>query len=111
MTNEYSTTPELTITTGLEDGATVIVVAGEIDASNADHLREAVVDALDARSTLVIDLAGVTFMDSSGLSVLNHALTQVAEQEGKLTLRAPSSSVRRLLEITGLTDRFFTTES
>lgn len=111
MTHEYSSAPDLTITSDVEGDASLLVVAGEVDASNADALRSAVVDALTARPEIVIDLAGITFMDSSGLAVLTHALNLVEEQGGKLTLRSPSSSVARLLEITGLSERFLGTDS
>lgn len=111
MTHEYPSVPDLTITTSVEGDTSVVVVAGEVDASSVDELRSAVVDALSARPAIVIDLAGVTFMDSSGLGVLTNALNQVDEQGGKLSLRSPSSSVTRLLEITGLAERFLGTDS
>lgn len=111
MTHEYPTVPDLEITTSVEGDASLLVVVGEVDASSADELRSAVVDALAAHQEIVIDLAGVTFMDSSGLSVLTHARNQLDEQGGKLTLRSPSSSVTRLLEITGLAEHFLGSDS
>jgi stage II sporulation protein AA (anti-sigma F factor antagonist) len=48
----------------------------------------------------VIDLAGVAFMDSTGLREILRARNELAA----MSLRAPSDTVRRLLDITGLTD-------
>lgn len=111
MTHEYPSAPDLEITTSEEGDASLLVVVGEVDASSADELRGAVVQALTVRPAVIIDLAGVTFMDSSGLSVLTHARSQADERGGALTLRSPSSCVTRLLEITGLAEHFLGTDS
>ena len=81
----------------------LVTVRGEIDMDNAGEL----VDAISGvAGTAVIDLSGVTFMDSTGLKGLWRA-EEVARQRGdELILRRPSKAVRRLLELTGLTDRF-----
>lgn len=54
----------------LPDGTRVLVVTGEIDMNNAAELREALVSQLKAGECLVIDLTGVTYIDSAGISVL-----------------------------------------
>ncbi|AGS66982.1 STAS domain-containing protein [Streptomyces collinus] len=61
------TTP-LTLTSGRRpDGTVCLTVAGEIDMSNAGSLAE----ALDAHAgPVVVDLTGVEYLDSAGLSVL-----------------------------------------
>ena len=46
------------------------------------------------------------FLDSSGLRAILTAQRRLADRDGQLALRAPSESVRRLLDITGLTDHF-----
>jgi anti-anti-sigma factor len=51
-------------------------------------------------------MTGVTFLDSSGLRVLIGAYKEAEERGGRLRLRSPSDGVVRLLEITGLADRF-----
>jgi anti-sigma B factor antagonist len=73
-------------------------VEGEIDMASAPQLVDALsrLDRSDGR--LVIDLAGVTFMDSTGLHAV---LNEVASRNGSgpLVLRNPTRSVRRLLDI------------
>jgi anti-sigma B factor antagonist len=80
--------------------ASGIAVAGEIDA----HTAPAVAAALAAsdHDPLVLDLAAVEFVDSSGLRVLLEA-HQVLEAEGRsLVLSRPSTAVQRLLDVAGV---------
>lgn len=76
-----------------------VVVAGEIDLRTCPELREALTDASAVEgSEVVIDLTGVTFIDSSGISELLRA----SNAGHRLTLRHPTASVRRLFELAGL---------
>ena len=60
----------------------------------------------DDVTDLVFDLSATKFLDSSGLRAILTAQRRLAERDGRLALRAPSEPVRRLLDITGLTDHF-----
>jgi anti-anti-sigma factor len=51
---------------------------------------------------VVVDLSGVTFIDSTGLGVLVAALNRAREAGGQMTLRGPTRSTRKVLDITGL---------
>ena len=94
---------ERLVVTASENGWTV---AGEIDASTAPALDEALQTLPVATGSVVIDVSDVVFIDSSGLRVLI-SLANRAEQVGRsVILQRPSPTVRRLLEITGLTDMF-----
>ena len=85
------------------DGAPVIAVAGELDISNADALEAAVAAAVAGDpARLTFDLADLRFMDSAGIAVLIRAADTVNE----VHLLAPGPSVRRVIEITGLTQLF-----
>jgi anti-sigma B factor antagonist len=80
------------------EGASVIVLVGDVDLDAVAPLREAVDQAIADRVPHVIfDLSAVTFLDSTAL-----ALFAYAAQHCGVTLRAPSESTCRLLEITGL---------
>jgi anti-anti-sigma factor len=79
------------------DGALILV--GEIDSYTAPALAERLADE---SKVLVVDLAGVTFIDSSGLRILVEAHRARIDSDGSLTLRSPSAAVQRLLEISGL---------
>jgi anti-sigma B factor antagonist len=85
--------------------AGVVHVEGEIDSYVAPAFDEQLV-ALNAAS---IDLSGVTFMDSSGVTVLVRHHRREAENGDSLRVVAMSRPVRRILEISGLL-RMFTDE-
>lgn len=101
----------LYLATATEGDAGVVSAAGELDASSEARLRSAFDELLAEDSTLVVDLAGITFLDSSGLSVLIYAYKRAHELGGSLTLRSPSAIVTRLLELTGQTERFVVSDA
>jgi anti-sigma B factor antagonist len=78
----------------------VLQVAGEIDLATVDALRTALEEAVSTDPTVVVDMAGVTFLDVTGLrAVLQAAASR--NGAGPLTLRnAPR--VAWLLELVGL---------
>lgn len=80
----------------------VLTFSGELDVAVATRFREALVDLAEAGTVhLDLDLDGVTFLDSHGLSVLLHARTRVVRQGGSLHVIALSPQVQRVLDTTG----------
>lgn len=79
------------------------VLSGELDASNAHLLQSALDEIGGSTGDCIIDCEAVLYMDSSVLHVLLRAARILQKQGGKLVLLSPSSFVRRLLEITGMT--------
>lgn len=88
-------------------GTVVLDVRGEVDTLTAPQF-EAALTGLDGgdRSTIVVDLTGVTFLASSGLAVLIQSAHRRDGEADRLRLVAPSRAVRRPLEITG-SDQLF----
>lgn len=81
---------------------TGLVLVGEIDAHTAPSLAEAI--SSSDHMHLLVDMAGVEFVDSSGLRVLIEA-HQNAQVSGRdVQISNPSSAVTRLLEISGIDD-------
>jgi anti-sigma B factor antagonist len=80
-----------------------ISVAGEIDAHTCPDLAAAL-EPLPGSGDVRIDMAGVQFIDSSGLRVLIGAHQRAAAAKRKLLIDRPSKSVFRIIEITGLAD-------
>jgi len=97
---------DLTITIDVETARTVVHLVGEIDTANSKRLRALLGERVDDDHVVVIDLAGVRFIDSSGLGVLVGALRRFNGAGHSLILRAPSASLLRVLEMTGLADVF-----
>lgn len=86
-----------------EDGA--IMVTGDIDIAGGPVLEAKLLQRTNDRP-VVVDLAGVTFMDSSGLRNLLAASNRAKKQGGKVVLRNVGPEVWRLLEITKTADHF-----
>jgi anti-sigma B factor antagonist len=84
------------------EGATVIYVQGEIDISTAERLRDAIEPHMGPRQTIVLDLAGVKFMDSSCIHVLVQARGSLTADGGSLVLRNPSRPAHRVLSLAGI---------
>jgi anti-sigma B factor antagonist len=88
------------------DGAIIVGLTGELDLYNAHLVRdELIAAAARGPERLVIDLSGVTFIDSTGLGILIEARTRLANRRAFL-LAGPGLETRRALEISGL-DRHF----
>jgi anti-sigma B factor antagonist len=89
------------------DAAPVVVVRGEVDFGSAPRLRELLVKrAMDGGQHVVVDLAGVEFLDSTGLGVLVGALKRYRTLGGDLYMVVTTDRVRAVFELTGLTSAF-----
>jgi anti-sigma B factor antagonist len=75
----------------------VAAISGELDLSAGPAVVAALRPHLGARVT--IDLAGVTFMDSSAIQCLLQLQTESRAQDGRLAAGAMSPVVRRVLEV------------
>jgi anti-anti-sigma factor len=85
----------------------LVAITGDIDLANAEQLEEwlAAAQPLDEGRRVLVDAAGVTFMDASGINALLRAQSFARHHDGDLAVVNPSSSVRRLLEILTLEDQ------
>ena len=91
-----------------EQGTVVVRVVGEVDLASAPLLREALVDLIDGQGilSLRLDLAHLTFIDSTGIGVLVRALRAIRNKGGDLTVTNCRPSTVRILEIAGLSEIF-----
>ena len=71
---------------------------GELDASNVGVLQDALSREVEKGGDLTLDLAGLAFMDSSGIQALIKAAQGLAG-DGRLILRSPGDLVRRILSL------------
>lgn len=79
----------------------VVVLVGELDASNADELVAELEPEVTAGGTLVLDLTGLAFIDSLGLRTFLR-IASALEATGRLVLRSPQSSVARTFTLVGM---------
>lgn len=98
---------ELQVVVSGAERAYEVHLLGELDMATATELRERLLGLADDGATQVtVDLSELSFIDSTGLSVLITGLKRFRQQGGDLALRSPTPATRRVLEITGLTEVF-----
>ena len=98
---------ELNVISRQEGSRTVITVTGEIDVYTAPSLREQLNELVaGGHHDLVVDMAGVDFLDSTGLGVLVGGLKRARSHEGSLRLVCDKEKILKVFRITGLTKVF-----
>jgi anti-sigma B factor antagonist len=89
------------------DGVPVLDVTGEIDIYTTPQFKEAVSAAIDeGKSSIVINMLHVTYMDSSGFGTLLSATKRLRPVEGALYLSGCNPAITRMLQITRLNTIF-----
>lgn len=93
---------EVTVTREQED--LLVRLTGEIDHHGARAMREQIDDAISRGQPrrLVLDMGGISFMDSSGIGLILGRYRLMQTLGGSLQLVNLSASMRRLLQLAGL---------
>ena len=98
---------ELDLSITSQGSCAVVSVGGEVDLGTAHELSEAALEAMRSIGpTLVLDLSGVTFMDSTGLKVLLAVHKRAELAGGRMVLAGANRSVTRVVSITGFDQTF-----
>jgi anti-sigma B factor antagonist len=85
------------------DNVTLIKILGRVDTHSVKRLRQQLVQTVEgAGKNVILDLAGVDFIDSSGLATIVHGMKQCRDKGGDLRLCKPPQAVRMVLELTRL---------
>lgn len=87
-------------------GSSVVRVVGEIDLYSAGDFAAAGRRALSESDAVELDLSGVTFMDTTGITVMVQLLRWASTRGASLTLVDVPTRVHRILELTGLLPTF-----
>ena len=92
----------LRVTVSEEADFLVIQPRGEIDMTSASIFTDCLTTAAtECSQPLLVDLSGVTFMDSTGLDALIHASRLLRSKGQPLRIRHTSATVRQIIEATG----------
>jgi len=98
---------ELTVTSQADgSGIWTFELVGALDLASRDELTSAAGKALksDDLSAIVLDLSGITFVDSTGIGAIVQIAGDASDVGAAFALRRPSSRVVRILQIAGLED-------
>lgn len=79
----------------------VIYLSGEVDIAACERLRDVIEPNMGPQQTIILDLFGVEFMDSSSLTFLVQARGTLTRDGGSLKLRNPSLAAHRVLSLVG----------
>ena len=89
------------------DGGCLLIVAGEIDLSNVNIFIERLFElSVDGDTKIILDLTDVEFVDSTALGTILKSAGEIESAGKRLRIVCGDGPVRRLLEMTNLTNRF-----
>jgi len=84
-------------------GTPVIALFGECDLASAEPFRDCLLDALQTNPReVILDLAGLEFIDSTGLNLMVQAHKQISEGGGRIALHNVPPAVAKVLAIAGI---------
>jgi anti-sigma B factor antagonist len=82
----------------------IVSIAGDLDLATVPRLRaELAAEPVAGAGAVVVDLAGVTFMDSTGLSALLDLERDLTARGGRLAIACPEGAARLLFDVAGVT--------
>jgi len=88
------------------DGHAVVALRGELDLADAAAVAGALTAVAAREPVIIVDLAGLEFIDSSGVAALARGRRHARQAGGDLILAAPQQKVMRVLAITRLAEAF-----
>src|SRR5580704_14342286 len=94
------------LSTRICDGHIIVALRGALDVADAVSVAAALAAVAARERDIIIDLAGLEFIDSSGVAALVRGRRQARDAGGELLLAAPQQQVLRILTITRLIDVF-----
>ena len=100
MSSDEAVNPPWSVERRVVDGRSRVVVSGELDAFTAADIHAAIQDSTEG--DLELDLAGVTFIDSSGLAAVIEGHLRLEQQQRRLVVVDRSPIVQRLLDLSGV---------
>src|SRR5207245_127056 len=83
-------------------GMAVLTPPGEIDASNAGRLREALIDAVTGHSVVIVDMSANMFCDSSAIRALVIGMQRARDDGSDVRFVMGGPAVRRIFKVTGV---------
>lgn len=93
--------PDVSVSSATVHSCVVVTVSGELDMFTVPTLRTALEEHLDGEAPLVVDLTGVTFMDSTSLALLI-SIRRRLPASAALRLAGAIPAVARIFTLTGL---------
>jgi anti-sigma B factor antagonist len=103
---EYLLVVALDVSTTEQEQLVVVTLAGEFDVYTVAAFRTELERVGQIDRAVIVDLTGVTLLDSSGIGALVSLLNQARSDGGQVGVICPRATLRRVFEITGLRNAF-----
>jgi anti-sigma B factor antagonist len=84
----------------------IVALDGDVDLNRAPEVRRMLLDCVARGLDVLVDLSGVTYIDSSGIASLVEALQEAGKKKIRLALVAVSDDARKVFELARL-DKVF----
>ncbi|MDA1001126.1 MAG: STAS domain-containing protein [bacterium] len=95
------------IRTEMQDGVTLVQLSGEVDMSNSPTVRDVLMKLAGQKtSPIVVELSGVSYMDSSGIATLVEGLQETMSYGGQFRLASLTPKVKQVFDLARLVDVF-----
>ncbi|MBQ3842030.1 MAG: STAS domain-containing protein [Ruminiclostridium sp.] len=95
---------KLNLTTNRENDTLTVQAVGRIDTGNYIEFEKAINAEIDGVKNIVLDFEKLDYISSSGLRVLISLHKMLLSEDGKLTVRHPTTMVREVFDVTGFTE-------
>jgi anti-sigma B factor antagonist len=98
---------ELSLSKSAAESQVILAVRGDVDVHSAPRLHDELAEIIDAGNvSVIVDLTGIAFIDSTGLGALVAAQDRVPDSVGILKLVCVAERILKLFRITGLDQVF-----
>jgi anti-anti-sigma factor len=94
--------PNIEVTTSLDGDQVIIALAGECDLTTRDPVASVLAEAVDRCAVVIVDLAGLRFIDSTCINELITAHHAARRRDGHVYVRGASGMVATVLGVTGV---------
>ena len=85
-----------------EGDIAVVTLKGDLDLEHSNRMRQNLLDILGKARAVIVDLAGVTMIDSSGIASLLEGFQEARKKGKDFVLAAPGDPVIRVLKLARL---------
>ncbi len=76
-----------------------VVIVGEIDVDTREQFKAALAQTFGSHGDTVLDLSGVSFMDTHSVTAVVHCASRLFDEGGRLVVNHPPPSLRRIFEV------------
>jgi anti-sigma B factor antagonist len=94
--------PSLDVEESEEGGVRLLGLSGELDVETEPALRRPLLEAVSASDQVVLDLNGLTFMDSHGMRLMLTAVRESGRRAGRFVIACSNPTILRLFTLTGM---------